>query len=64
MTGELKTAAEWKIYGRFVKQNAKPYARDAYKDGLFTKQQTFAYGEHPYSVRNHAQHDDQNLLGD
>lgn len=50
----LRTEAEWKVQGRFVKQKAVPVMRHQVSGmPLFAKFQTFTNGEHPYHVPNY-----------
>lgn len=50
----LRTEAEWKVQGRFVKQKATPVMRcQRTGEALFAKFQTFTNGDHPYHVPNY-----------
>lgn len=55
----LRTEAEWRVIGRFVKARSTPVMRHQETgQPLFAKFQTFTNGEHPYHVPNYIGGDD------
>lgn len=57
-TKTLRSEAEWRTLGRFVKHRATPYMRcQESGDPLYHENQTFLPGEHPYHIPNYPKGD-------